>query len=247
MWNRRKEALAMFNICTLVRDQLNKEQVAGEPIEDILKRLIGFYQVTTQKLAMLVMQADRETQTKHLSHVLQTSIQAYVAHDEYIDFPTLREYLTATWPDMDVEGAFNPPTKPVFFTHSGKEVCADPNFNVLLEKVAPDLSEVSSAKVNPFGTPNPDSGQDVVIDRTADIQAKLWNFWNHTKDGVIGPMDFEWAHDFPMFEKWALDNGFKQGMAILRKDPQGGYTPDNCYVVKRETPNRSGHQNIRDL
>jgi hypothetical protein len=110
MWHQHKEALAMFNICTLVRDQLNKEQVAGEPIEDILKRLIGFYQVTTQKLAMLVMQADRETQTKHLSHVLQTSIQAYVAHDEYIDFPTLREYLTATWPDMDVEGAINPNT-----------------------------------------------------------------------------------------------------------------------------------------
>lgn len=167
MWNQRKEALAMFNSCTLVRDQLNKEQAAGDKFEDILKRLIGFYQVTTQKLAMLVMQADRETQIKHLSHVLQTSIQVYVAPDEYIDFRALREYLTDTWPDMDVEGAFNPPTKPVFFTHSCKEVCADPNFNVLLEKVAPDLSEVSSAKVNPFGTPIPDGGaaDDQIIKR----------------------------------------------------------------------------------
>ena len=38
----------------------------------------------------------------------------------------------------------------------------------------------------------------------------------------------EWEADFPAFEKWALSNGYKEGLAIHRIDNDGNYEPDNC-------------------
>ena len=167
MWNQRKEALAMFRVCTLVRDQLNKEHEAGDKMDDIVQRLIGFYQATCPRLAAVLLENPMSARIAHTSSVMHMHLQIPLAHDESIDFKALREYIAATWPDMDIEGTLNPPTKPVFFTQDGKEVCADPNFNVLLEKVATDWSEVSSEKVNPFGTPTPDGGEadDKIIKR----------------------------------------------------------------------------------
>ena len=37
----------------------------------------------------------------------------------------------------------------------------------------------------------------------------------------------EWA-SFTVFEEWAINNGFMNGMTIERKDTKKNYTPDNC-------------------
>lgn len=45
-----------------------------------------------------------------------------------------------------------------------------------------------------------------------------------------------WANDFMEFYKWAMDNGFREGDSVLRKDVSGNYTPDNCHVVGFKKP-----------
>ena len=38
----------------------------------------------------------------------------------------------------------------------------------------------------------------------------------------------EW-HDREVFRKWALENGFKKGLRLCRKDSTKDYTPENCF------------------
>lgn len=38
----------------------------------------------------------------------------------------------------------------------------------------------------------------------------------------------EWLNSFDCFQKWAFDNGYKEGLTIERKDPNGNYEPSNC-------------------
>lgn len=38
----------------------------------------------------------------------------------------------------------------------------------------------------------------------------------------------EWLDDFSAFQKWALANGYKEGLTIDRKDNDKGYSPNNC-------------------
>lgn len=138
MWNKRKEDLAMFNICRLVRDQLNKEHETGAKMDDIVQRLIGFYQVTSPRLANALLKNPMSVRTSHTSNVMRTHIVIHVAADEQIDYKVMREYLTATWPDMDVEGAINPNT--VTYrdkdgnVHEPKVFDLTPAMKIMLEK-----------------------------------------------------------------------------------------------------------------
>lgn len=53
----------------------------------------------------------------------------------------------------------------------------------------------------------------------------------------------EW-HSFEEFEKWALSNGYKQGLWIDRIDNDGDYAPSNCrWVTPKEQQNnkRTNH------
>lgn len=52
----------------------------------------------------------------------------------------------------------------------------------------------------------------------------------------------EWRDDFMKFYNWSLENGWKEGLEIDRKNTDGDYTPDNCRYVTRTFNNRNSTQ-----
>lgn len=66
----------------------------------------------------------------------------------------------------------------------------------------------------------------------------------------------EWNNSFNAFEKWAYENGYKDGLTIDRIDSDGNYTPVNCQWIplrdnsgkhgtpssKAETPRENRHR-----
>ena len=66
----------------------------------------------------------------------------------------------------------------------------------------------------------------------------------------------EWRESFEAFREWALTNGYRESLALSRKDINSDFTPDNCCftkaivtIEKRSTSklNRLKAQEIRDL
>ncbi len=71
---------------------------------------------------------------------------------------------------------------------------------------------------------------------------KLYSVWNSMKQRCINENDKayknyggrgitvcdEWKNDYIAFKRWALSNGYSEGMWIDRKDNEMGYSPDNC-------------------
>lgn len=54
----------------------------------------------------------------------------------------------------------------------------------------------------------------------------------------------EWKNDFLSFRKWALDNGYKDGLLLDRIDVNGNYEPNNCRwvdAIKQANNRRNNH------
>lgn len=49
----------------------------------------------------------------------------------------------------------------------------------------------------------------------------------------------EWLNDGTSFEKWALKNGYQDGLTIDRIDYNKGYSPDNCRWITTAEQNRN--------
>lgn len=54
----------------------------------------------------------------------------------------------------------------------------------------------------------------------------------------------EWFDDFNLFKKWSLDNGYKEGLVIDRRDNSKGYNPDNCRWVTQLVNSMNKDNNI---
>ena len=49
----------------------------------------------------------------------------------------------------------------------------------------------------------------------------------------------EWNDSFFEFKKWALENGYKEGLTIERIDNDLGYSPNNCIFTTYKENNRN--------
>lgn len=57
----------------------------------------------------------------------------------------------------------------------------------------------------------------------------------------------EWYDSYLVFKAWALANGYKEGLSIDRKDPDGNYTAANCRWVTKDVQSRNTRRlNIRN-
>jgi len=41
----------------------------------------------------------------------------------------------------------------------------------------------------------------------------------------------KWRHDYQPFKEWALNNGYREGLDLCRKNVTKNYTPENCYFA----------------
>lgn len=65
---------------------------------------------------------------------------------------------------------------------------------------------------------------------------------NYQNKGII--ICDEW-HDFSIFQKWALENGYADKLSIDRKDNNGNYCPENCRWVDQKTQQNNKSSNKR--
>lgn len=53
----------------------------------------------------------------------------------------------------------------------------------------------------------------------------------------------EWDASFEIFYKWAIKNGYKEGLTIDRENNDGNYEPDNCRWITTAEQNRNYSKN----
>lgn len=89
-------------------------------------------------------------------------------------------------------------------------------------------------------------------------KTKIYFVWSKIKKRCYDPNDNkyknyggrgismcnEWKNDFICFYDWAINNGYKEGLSIDRKDNNGNYEPLNCRFVTNYTQCRNKTTNI---
>ena len=60
--------------------------------------------------------------------------------------------------------------------------------------------------------------------RCYDRDSKDYKFWGGKNVRICN----EWLMNPSLFEKWAFDNGYQEGLSIDRIDSHGDYCPENC-------------------
>lgn len=90
---------------------------------------------------------------------------------------------------------------------------------------------------------------------------KLYNIWVAMKQRCNNPNDAnfaryggrgikvckEWMDDYITFKSWCLDNGYKEGLDLDRKDNDGGYNPMNCRFITHRENLANTHRRIHDV
>jgi hypothetical protein len=86
-----------------------------------------------------------------------------------------------------------------------------------------------------------------LIDGIKTNEHPLYNTWNALKQLCYNPkrpyycyygdkyiiMCDEWANSFKAYYDWAIENGWKKGLRIVRIDKDGDFEPSNCRVTDR--------------
>lgn len=54
----------------------------------------------------------------------------------------------------------------------------------------------------------------------------------------------EWLTDYTKFHNWALENGWKRGLTVDRRNNYGPYSPDNCRIATQKVQSRNKSNNV---
>jgi len=63
----------------------------------------------------------------------------------------------------------------------------------------------------------------------------------------------EWHCDYQKFKEWALNNGYREGLDLCRKDVTRNYVPKNCYFAtaaqsaQHKTSTKMTWGNVRNM
>ena len=88
-------------------------------------------------------------------------------------------------------------------------------------------------------------------------KTRLFNIWIRMRDRCyrVNTEDYanyggrgiticpEWKDDFVAFQKWALENGYQEGLSIDRKNVDGNYEPSNCRWATTKEQNNNKRDN----
>lgn len=88
---------------------------------------------------------------------------------------------------------------------------------------------------------------------------KLYGVWKNMKDRCYNKLSDryytygargievcdDWKNDFHSFARWAVDNGWKVGLSIERKDLNKNYCPENCTFITMKEQARNKTSNVR--
>lgn len=73
------------------------------------------------------------------------------------------------------------------------------------------------------------------------LNPKSKSYKNYGKRGIT--VCNEWADNFETFAKWAIRNGYKEGLSIDRVNNNGNYEPNNCRWVTSKIQTRNTRRN----
>lgn len=84
---------------------------------------------------------------------------------------------------------------------------------------------------------------------------RIYNIWNGMQQRCFNKNNAEyekysktsiceeWKNNYLIFEKWALENGYKKGLTIDRINPDEDYKPSNCrWITRSENSKRVIHK-----
>lgn len=54
----------------------------------------------------------------------------------------------------------------------------------------------------------------------------------------------EWAHDFSVFQEWAMSHGYQETLSIDRVDVDGNYCPENCRWASMKEQQNNKRTNV---
>lgn len=54
----------------------------------------------------------------------------------------------------------------------------------------------------------------------------------------------EWAHDFSVFQEWAMSHGYQESLSIDRVDVDGNYCPENCRWASMKEQQNNKRTNV---
>lgn len=154
-----EEAQAAYRVCELVRQQLKSEYDGGQQMDDLVEKLLKFYEVAAPTMARTIVMRKDVQLVEHFLEVIGNKILIFLTNEEWVDWSKVRDFFAETWPDADINEAIKP-NKVTYRDKDGNivqsktaDVIYDTQAKILLEKTGIDHSQRSSLRfAEHFGT-----------------------------------------------------------------------------------------------